>query len=173
MSETNYYDAWTDEQIAAMKANEAMFGKLKILGRRWMKDAFQQLRLHNYGWLQLLHTERGWIALNGEVEGFAGVYRLDPDWTRPEPEKWFYRPALPVQGEWYVDDRLQHGRIALLGCVLDNCVGCGGVEFKEKPGVWCFQRLFVDNDGDLVYSASDGRDCNPATPNRVRFLRNA
>lgn len=172
MSE-QYYDAWTDEQIAAMKANEAPLNKLTILGHQWMEDAFRQIRQDHRKWLEVLSNISGWINPDGFCIQTDGIYRLKPGWQPPNDSKWIYCPVLPVSGEWRVEDMPHRSIAALLHYVLNNIVGCGGVEFQEKPGVWCFQRLFVDNDGDLVYSASDGRDCNPATPHRVRFLRNA
>lgn len=172
MSEKHWSDGVSDGLIARMKDNREAYGLIEDPA---LKAAFQVAISAGVRLLYYDHHGQMREKASGDTDLLIfSIYRLPADWQRPEPEEeWIYCDVESRDGRWMVVDipGYQMGKFAP-SLVAFHRVGCGGVEFKEKPGTFYGDGhiRYVRSNGELFHY-SDREDPHLATPNRVRYHR--
>lgn len=144
----------------------------------WMQNAFKNAALTEPGSIEGWDwdVEEWTDNVSGDVEDW--VYRLAPEQQRPEPEpeEWIYCEVRQRGDEWWVYGVPCGGHSNTTTDIpldrVDRRIGCGGLEFKEKPGAFYGDGhiRYVMSNGDLTFF-TDRKDLPLATPNRVRYHR--
>jgi hypothetical protein len=161
----SWYDELGELIIELLKENTTPFG----LRTEWEKDRFREIFKEEPASLQVYFgATNNWGTMDSDDLYLEGdrTYRLNPDWTRPEK-------AEKKEGHWeycevYIDAGTYRftrsdGVDFLLHFAL-NVPGFGGIEFAERPDIWCCG-LMLGVEG----AKADVKDARPATPKRVRF----
>ena len=172
----SWHDKIEADQIIWLKENAIPFG----LCTEWKREALHSIHAEDIGVLQVYDSPSGWMPFpNDRAFGAkAATYRLNPDWKRPEekPEK--------KEGHWEYcevktdasDDVYSFSYKDLTWTLnyAQSFVGFGGIEFEEKPDIWCCSLMHWTSALQLLATGvevvtDEGKGARPATPKRVRF----
>lgn len=172
----SWYDELLEYQFDWLRNNKTPFG----LCNEWKQAVFREMQKEKEKGMQSYYPDY-WVDCGEWGAIYKGsTYRLNPDWRRPEeqpeqPEKkegrWEYCEVYNDAGAYRFT--LSNGVDHYLFFAF-NLSGFGGIEFEEKPDIWCcglmlwvsaFQLLAAGVEG----AKADVKDARPATPKRVRF----
>lgn len=169
----SWYDDLDDEQINQLKNNWSVFCMLTP----WAEMAFRLMPKQDR---QVLTLDGRWIGSSCDFDQPGQVYRLHPDWQRPEPEKkghWeecdvrtgpkpdpgfvdFGEPCFPTY--WFSRQVVDESSPRMQRFVdydlhqAFSMVGFGGIQFKELSD-------------EFFYECGLEEKGKPRTPAKVRF----
>lgn len=157
-------------QIQKLKDNTKPFG----LCEPWMQNVFGDIEAFED--LEIFLSDCGWTtATVGQEKLRHCTYRLNPEWSFPTKEgesEYEYRvPLIDKDGLWRVEMPERGYGTCLLSDISSHPRFCG-IEYKESlRDFWAKTGLMVDDENEVVSYVTQSEQARPATPVRVRFLK--
>lgn len=158
------------ELIEKLKHNERPFGLLSNIE----KELLTQLKYKHF---VNMFFDGDWISglslnMYSKLE-LDVTYRIDPDYTEPQPEAEYEIEKVVKQNEHYAYFCEKNCCYRDLSGAV-SVVGFAGVQFlgQRHEDVWYMGiSSFIESDGIVWTSSNNESETKPATPARVRFLR--
>lgn len=164
----NWWDDLSDEQIFDLK------NKLvpSCMYTPWAMKAMCEAGKENR---QKLKDDGRWFGDESTTLLPGCVYRLHPDWQRPEPKKkeghWEYFNIMARDGAlqyWFATLGKFGGRDHWPLNEALGMVGFGGIEYEKLPDQWFTHPMLIQDKIDMRRGYTGGVEL-PAVPIRVRF----